>query len=151
MPGAILAFMKVFVWDLFLAKNRIYLSPWHVSLFFLSFLLELRPGWLLPLHYLFRRSCLDTHTLTIPLNVLECCDNTTEVRTPSSFDFWLILPSCYIYLFNVKILVENKEGGAKNSAMGEQSHKAVILQNTYDFMSFTLSHIHTDSGHITLN
>src|SRR4029434_7359343 len=32
-----------------------------------------------------------THTLTTPLNVLACAHYTTEVRTPSSFDFWLIL------------------------------------------------------------
>ena len=58
----------------------------------------------LTLHSFFRRRCLDTHTKT----------------TPSSFDFWLIFPLCYIYFFNVKILVGDIEGGAKDSAQQQQ-------------------------------
>src|SRR4029434_9047741 len=60
--------------------------------FFRSFLLKLRPGWLL-----------HTHTLTKRLTVLACSDNTKEVRTPSSFDFWLFFPLClYDFFFMSK-------------------------------------------------
>src|SRR4029434_6437150 len=44
--------------------------------FFRSFLLKLRPGWLL-----------HTHTLTKRLTVLACSDNTKDVRTPIRFRF----------------------------------------------------------------
>ena len=54
-----------------------------------------------------------THTLTKPLNVLACSDYTKEVRTPSSFDFWLVFPLRQIYFFNVKILVGDIDGAQK--------------------------------------
>src|SRR4029434_1699470 len=54
--------------------------------FFLSFLFELRPGWLLPLHYFVLQSFLNTHTLTKRLTVLACSDNIKDVRTPSVFE-----------------------------------------------------------------
>src|SRR4029434_4080653 len=90
------------IWDSFLAKNRILGLIFLLGtflFFFLSFLFELRPGWLLPLPSFFHRRCLDTDTQTIPLNVLACSDNTKEVCTPSSFDFWQIFPLCLYDFF----------------------------------------------------
>ena len=42
----------------------------------------------------YRPVATNTAHSTIPLNVIACSDNTKEVRTPSSFDFWLIFPLC---------------------------------------------------------
>src|SRR4029434_106619 len=89
-PRAIHAFVNVFLSGIHSRLEqdlRIYLSPWHVS-----FLPKLRPRWLLPLHYFVLQSFLNTHTLTKRLTVLACSDNNKNIRTPSVFDFWLILP-----------------------------------------------------------
>src|SRR4029434_88339 len=61
-----------------------------------------------------------THTLTKCLTVLACSDNTKDVRTPSVFDFWLIL--CFVFMS--KYLLEIKKWAQKNSV---QQNKNIIL------------------------
>src|SRR4029434_5467884 len=127
-PGAIHAFVNVFLSGIHSRLEqdlRIYLGTF---LFFLSFLLKLRPGWLLPLHYFVFQSFLNTYTLYPSASL--CCHVLTKdvgyVPLPFSI-FGSFYPNVRLLFFWQNIGWRYRRRRKKNSVQKKKKHNSCFL------------------------